>query len=312
MKYIILILILLLIFTFSCTDNDLIENQSEDIVSPKNSMELKVNGQNLNQEITTISAFYSICNETLSIQINSKVNNVTSNLLSFGLLKNGQLIYAFYTDKTTSPTYDYKTADFIPSSTFSIEEFEFIEGQKLHIKFSGNLLKKIWNFNHPSELIEINGNVKIVNFDTNYCNVFNEKIELTEEIKFNSITRITQGNPPNMNVWYNSNSLNGYNIQIINLNDSLLNLPLGTYTFDIDSTSEKIVFQKYIGPPMYYYSNEYIPQLWKTYQTEGEFTILEKNQINGHNVAKVIFNFTASYNGITEFDFNNKEMLISK
>lgn len=306
-----IILYFLIIFTLSCSDNDLIEDPSGEIISPENSLELKVNGENLNQEITSISAFYSTCKETLSIQIYSKAYNVSSILLSFEMLKNGELISAFYSDRTTSPTYDYKTADFIPSSTFSIQEFEFIEGQKLNFKFSGNLLKKIWNYNHPSELIEINGNVNIVNLDTYSCNFFNDKIELTDEIKFNSITCIFQGYPPNRNLWYNSNSLNGYNIQIKNLSDSILNLPLGTYTFDNTSTSEKIVFQKYIGSPMYYYSNEYIPQLWKTYQTNGQFTILEKNQINGQNVAKVILNFTASYNGVTEFEFINKEMYVS-
>lgn len=304
-----LLLILMTIFIFSCSKESNEDNLPE-VIIPKNSLILKVDGETRNENIVKISAVFC-CNQKITINIDSKKNGITSQLLKIILLKNGELVCANFNDKNSDPTYDYQTPDFIPSSTFIIEDFEFVENKKLTFKFSGNLFKKVYNYNHISQQININGIITINEFEKCICNSFNNSLQLNDNIKFYDFSMITQYNNSNQNISYVSNSLNGYNFQIINLSNSLINMPLGTYIFDNISTSQKIIFQKYIGPTIHYYSNIYVPNYWKLFETQGNFTIIEKTQINGYNVARVKLNFTANYNGVNEFNFSDAELLIS-
>jgi hypothetical protein len=54
----------------------------------------------------------------------------------FILLKTGELLFPNFVDKGAIGNTEYRTADFIPPSTLAIAEFEFIENEKLNMKFS--------------------------------------------------------------------------------------------------------------------------------------------------------------------------------
>lgn len=113
----------------------------------------------------------------------------------------------------------------------------------------------------------------------------------------------------NQNVRYEGTSLNGYNVIFKNFNQNLLQMPLGTYSFSDNSVSEKIELRKYIGLPKSFSTTFLIPNDWILYETQGNFTIVEKTIINGFEVVKLKLNFTATRNGTVEYTFINSEFL---
>ena len=171
------------------------------------------------------------------------------------------------------------------------------------------LFKKKYNLNQQNETIEIEGNVEIKKFSENICNTFVNFITLNNNIKFSNITRINDNNLTSSSIRYEGNSLNGYNINIKNLNQNLPDLPLGTYSFSNNSTTEKIEFRKYVGLPKSFSTSIIIPSDWILYETQGSFTIVEKTLINGFKVVKIKLNFTASHNGIVEYTINNADFI---
>ena len=242
-------------------------------------------------------------------QLLQKKNNVTGDLIVFNLTKQGELKSIYFADKSGEFRKDYYSADFIPSSTITISEFEFVENTKLKFKFNGQLFKKKYNLNQQNETIEIEGNVEIKKFSENICNTFVNFITLNNNIKFSNITRINDNNLTSSSIRYEGNSLNGYNINIKNLNQNLPDLPLGTYSFSNNSTTEKVEFRKYVGLPKSFSTSIIIPSDWILYETQGSFTIVEKTLINGFKVVKIKLNFTASHNGIVEYTINNADFI---
>lgn len=82
-------------------------------------------------------------------------------------------------------------------------------------------------------------------------------------------------------------------------------MPLGVYTFNENSTTERINFRKFIGQPRALTQN-IIPQEWLTYDTSGSFEIVERNRLsNGHRITKIIFNLVASENNVVIHTFNS-------
>jgi hypothetical protein len=286
-----------------CSSDDTpLNNPVEEL--PKNTVDLEINGTTIEDEVINISSFYS-CNERLFVSVSSKYNGVTSELFTITILKTGEIISAAFYNKLNGSRTNYRTADFIPGSTITIEEFEFVENEKLNIKLSGQLLKQTYNYSNTSETIDINGTISILKFSVNNCNVYPDYIELNNEISFLNISRKSQGYNQDRLVQYESFSLDGYQIVFNNFNESLKDMPLGTYNFNDLGNSQKIEFAKYTGPPRNFSTSFLIPTDWKTYNCDGSFTIVENAQIDGFNVTTVTMNFTASYNGVIEYTFTN-------
>ena len=296
-------LVLFTIFFLSCSPN-----KEEEILileqKPANKVELKINGEKITDEIIDVSSFY-ICDEKINVSVKSKKGTVTSELFTIEILRNGELSYAKFVNKKSFSNEEFSTPDYIPSSTIRIEEFEFVANKKLKIKFGGTLLKRIYNLKSNSESIEINGIIEINEFGKSTCNTFNDYIKLNDQIKFSDITRTEQESSANLSVRYESNSLNGYNIQFKNFTKFLTKMSLGTYYFDDLSNTEKLEFRKYIGIPKCFGTHTIIAEDWKLYSTNGSFTIVEKTMIDGRLVVKLKLNFTATYNGIEEYNFTN-------
>lgn len=299
-----LLLLLNVLVFMSCSS----QKEEEILIVEKkstNKIELQINGQKIDENIIDINSYY-ICDEKIYVDVSSKIGNVTSKLFTLELLRNGELSFAKFVDKKTAPTYTFSTADFIPSSTFSIDDFEFVENKKLKIKFSGTLFKQLYNLNNVSETLQISGTIEINEFGKSICNIFNDFINLNEQIKFTDISRSYQETKPNLTVWYESNSLGGFKIEFRNFTKFLQNMEIGTYNFNSLSSTERIEFKKYTGIPKYF-GGYFLPNDWKIYSTNGSFTIVEKRIVDGQQVVKIKLNFTASYNGIVEYDFKNAE-----
>jgi hypothetical protein len=291
----------------SCSNDNSIEENNE-ILENLNNIELKINGVNSVDNIVDVNSYYS-CDTDLNVTVTSKKNSVTEDLIVFNLTKQGQLKSIYFADKNGEIRKDYYSADFIPSSTITISEFEFIENTILKFKFNGQLFKKKNSLTQQNETIQIDGNVEIKKFTENLCNTFVNFINLNNNINFSNITRINDNNLTSPSIRYEGNSLNGYNIKIKNLNQNLPDLPIGTYSFSNNSTTEKIEFRKYVGLPKSFSTSIIIPSDWILYETQGSFTIVEKTTINGFQVVKIKLNFTASQNGIVEYTINNADFV---
>lgn len=302
-----IIILLVIVLNFGCSNDSIITENTELIENP-NKIDLKINGLNSDENIVEVSSYFS-CDRDLNVTVTSKRNFVTDDLLVMNLTKEGILKSVYFADKSGHSRQDYYSPDFIPSSTITISEFEFIENNKLKFKFKGLLFKKKYSLTQPNETIQIDGNVEIRNFTKSICNTFVNSINLNDDIKFSNISRIDDNNIPNALTRYEANSLNGYNINIKNLNQNVLDLAIGTYSFANNSVNEKIEFRKYIGLPKSFSTSYLIPSDWILYETQGSFTVVEKTKINGFEVVKVKLNFTASQNGVVEYTINNADFI---
>ncbi|MGJ1268966.1 hypothetical protein ACR78F_10830 [Sphingobacterium spiritivorum] len=301
------IIIVIIALLSSCSKGNLSE-ESTKVVKNLNSIELKINDINSIDHIVDVSSYYS-CATDLSVKVTSKKNNVTEDLIVFNLTKHGELKSVYFADKSGEFRKDYYSPDFVPSSTITISEFEFIENTKLKFKFNGQLFKKKYDLTQQNEMVQLEGVVEINKFSKNICNTFVNYITLNNNIKFSNITRINENNLTSSGIRYEGYSLNGYNISIKNLDHNLPDLPTGTYSFSNNSVTEKIEFRKYIGLPKSFSTTYIIPSDWILYETQGSFTIVEKSIMNGFQVVKVKLNFTASINGIIEYTFNDVDFI---
>ena len=302
-----ILILLIIILNISCS-NDSINDENINVIENPNKISLKINGLNTTENISEISSYFS-CDRDLNVTVTSKRNNVTEDLIVMNLTKDGKLKSVYFADKNGNSRQDYYSPDFIPSSTITISEFEFIDNTKLKFKFSGQVFKKKYNFLAPNETTTIEGNVEIKKFIDSQCNTFVNYMTLNDNIKLSNISRINQNNQQNLIVRYEGTSLNGYNIVLKNLNQNLMEMPLGTYSFSNNSINEKIEFRKYIGIPKSFSTTTLIPTDWISYETQGSFTITEKTTINGFPVVKLKLNFTATQNGTVEYIFTNSDFI---
>lgn len=136
--------ILTLIFgvlALSCSNDDSVIENTE-IIEKSNQIDLKIDGISSNDNIVNVSAFFN-CNQNLNVSVNSKKNNVTQELININLTKEGELKSIYFADLRGNFRQDFYSPDFIPSSTITITDFEFIENTSLKFKFSGEVFKLI-------------------------------------------------------------------------------------------------------------------------------------------------------------------------
>jgi hypothetical protein len=304
-----IIILLALVTSISCSD-DVTVNQESANPEIKNKIDLKINGVISNENITSVNASFS-CGNQLNIWVESKKNNVTKEIIKIKLTNTRELKYIqLICEDNNNITENFYSPDFIPSSTINISNFQFIEAKTLKFKLNGTLFKKKYSLLEANKTLDINVDFEIKDFTPHTCNAFINTLNLNNNINFTNLSRTVDSNLQFNNVLYTGVSLNGYHININNLNASLLDLPIGTYTFSDNSITEKIEFRKYIGlPKSLSTSNNIIPSEWIKYETQGSFTILSKTIINGFQVVKVQLNFTASQNGQVEHVFNDAEFI---
>jgi len=88
---------------------------------------------------------------------------------------------------------------------------------------------------------------------------------------------------------------NGYNI-ILALEQTIEEMPLGSYTFTNTSTTSNMILEKYIGEVQSSIFNipQKLPEEWQTFTTEGTFEITERyTDTRGILVINGTFSFNA-------------------
>lgn len=298
-----LISFLFLFISFSCSSDDETTPTITEEPTSRNKIDLKINGLPPVNGIKDLTATFC-CNDKITVSFDHWIS--TPNGLGYGgtafslsLDKNGNLIGLWYKDYT-HPNNEFESAYFIPVSTLTIENFQFVENQLLKFKISGQIFKRTYNFFTAPETVNIDANIEIKDFITCTCSFFISKLTTNNSFKFHQITKTEQGT----NIRYEANTNNGYQIEFKNFNQYLSNMPIGTYTFNENSTTHRIDFRKFIGVPRAFYMT-IIPQEWLQYETSGSFEIFERYQVNGQTVAKVRFNLVAKENGVIVHVFNN-------
>jgi hypothetical protein len=148
-----ILILLIIILNISCS-NDLINDEDISVIENPNKISLNINGLSTTENISEISSYFS-CDRDLNVTVTSKRNNVTEDLIAINLTKDGKLKSVYFADKSGNFRQDYYSPDFIPSSTITISEFEFIDNTKLKFKFSGQVFKKNIIFWHQMKLLQL-------------------------------------------------------------------------------------------------------------------------------------------------------------
>lgn len=293
-------LLLLLVFTASCSTDDVADEIITELPA-NNKIDITINGEPPVHTIRDLTASFC-CSNRISVSFNLRNESNGTGRSSFwvSLDKNGNLLGLGYND-FKNPSTDFYSPFFTPTSTLTITDFEFVENQILKFKVSGEIFEETHNFFTIPEPTDITATIEMTDFHKCSCNTFSSSLQLSDDYIFSRFTRSTIGN----DIRYFSHANNGYQVELTNFTNSLRNMPVGIYNFDENSTTERINFRKFIGQPRAF-SYTIIPQEWLTYDTAGSFEILERTrQSNGQLVTKVKFNLVVSENNVVIHQFSN-------
>ncbi len=295
------LLLFVLTLIYSCTSDDI----EEELITEepiKNKIELKINGQPSPNRIRGLSASVC-CSKKLSISFDNLVDTESGNYyggtgMYLELDTNGNLLSLWY--QSYGPRKEYYSPFFYPTSTLNVTDFEFIENEILKVSVSGQIFRESYNFYEEPETATIDAEIEIKDFHTCICNTYSSKISNYNDFIFDGLTRRKELN----DISYYAYTTNGYQLEFLNFNEYIRDMPLGVYEFDQNSSSQRIDFRKFIGVPRAFML-EVIPQEWLKYETSGSFEIIEKLQIGNNLVTKVKFDLTAKHNNEVVFQFNN-------
>ena len=304
MKKLLKLFVVILFLNVGCSSDETLITKTvkEEVV--KNRIDLKVNSQIPVNSIRNLTATFC-CNSDLSVRFEHWVP--TSNGLGYGgsafninLDKNGNLLGLWYKDYT-HPNNEFSSALFIPTSTLTINDFQFTENQILKFKVAGKIFKQTYNFFTQPEFVNIDADIEIKDFNKCNCDSFVSTLKTNDNLLFHRISKTQQGN----DIKYSAYTNNGYHVEFLNFTQSLKNLPIGLYPFTENSTSQRIDFRKFEGVPRNF-SFSIIPQEWLKYDTSGNFEIVEKRQLSsGEIVTKVKFILVAKFNNQIIYNFEN-------
>jgi hypothetical protein len=197
----------------------------------------------------------------------------------------------------------YRSADFIPSSTFLIKNFKFDKANRdIIFEFEGQLTDPRPNKNKS---ISIKGKIEDKNVIIAKCNGLLQKV-----------TASINGSVYRENMTYSiseadgrtscySFSENGYSLSLFTPQEPK-DMELKTYSFGKNSTTNLITFEKYIGSvrATQYISPPKIDGEWEKFDYVGGFTLTEKVNSNGRVFTKGIFSLDV-------FDKNSNALVYS-
>jgi hypothetical protein len=280
-----LIYIALVALGFSCDDKKGIE---KDI----NTFEISIN----NSPIVKNQAEFSVNENCGFIFSDVLVNNdysITMELSDAGVIRK-ILLFELNGNYRT-----YKSVDFIPSSNFNINNFFFDrQSKKIGFDFGGQLLNPQDNL----KAINIKGKVEDKTLNIVECKEqpFSIKAKINNAIyRENKIYILYQINGPSETFSF---SEDGYSLVLLTAQE-LKNMSLKAYTFDNNSITNKISFEKYIGPvrSSLFIDPPKIDGEWEKYNYQGSFTILERITSNSRVFTKGVFSMNV-------YDKNTNEL----
>ncbi len=197
----------------------------------------------------------------------------------------------------------YRSADFVPSSTFHIKNFKFDKANRdLSFEFEGQLTDQRPNKNKS---ITIKGKIEDKNLILAKCNGLLQKVTASINggaYRENMAYSVSEANGQTACFSF---SENGYSLTLFTP-QAPKDMELKTYCFGKNSTTNLITFEKYIGPVK---SSQYIspPKIdgeWEKFDYAGSFTLTEKVNSNGRIFAKGIFSLDV-------FDKNSNALVYS-
>lgn len=293
--------LILFLLLFSCTNDEdvVVVNQSVNVLLENKQFQI-INNDFLTQEI---------CNDILIDFIYDKPENHF--IMSFVISKKGELKRISLLDFKRGANF-FLTPDFNPVGLMAITNFKYDEVQKsVYFDFNGELIKTIngiQDMDTHQDKVKIKGTVNANNANTRECSTFRPDLTFeVAELKFVTAeinASFTSSVSTNSYIFrYYSN--NGYRILIKSKTD-LWNLGKGVYSFNENSTDNRIDLEQYIGIIRASGSGTYSRDIdWKKYKTSGSFTILEHTTINGEKVTRGEMNLQVYDNGVLKHDVIN-------
>ncbi|SFE55307.1 hypothetical protein [Flavobacterium xueshanense] len=293
--------LLLFLVLYSC-DKDEIEK--EDI---KRSFEIKIDNENLKVTNSSISSNES-CNGVFASCRYDSSNNMGFRI-EFRLNKNGALRNITLFDYRNKNMH-FETADFNPKGLMTITNFEYDETKNyLHFNFKGELLEQSYSdaLDVDKKRKHIEGTITIQDVRNTECTSFisdlnfeTNTLNFLTNLPYSSFDSSLKTNPYQFFFY----SDNGYRA-IIKSKKDLWDLDKGTYTFDQNSTENRIDLEQYIG---IFRATQLLwirPVDWKKFQTSGSYIIKERLIINGLKVSRGEINTQVFDNGVLLHTINN-------
>lgn len=197
----------------------------------------------------------------------------------------------------------YRSADFIPSTTFLIKNFKFDKANRdLSFEFEGQLTDPRPN---KDKSISIKGKIEDKNLIIAKCNGLLQKVTASingSAYRENMTYSLSEAN--GQTACY-SFSENGYSLTLFTPQEPK-DMELKTYSFGKNSTTNLITFEKYIGSvrSTQYVSPPKIDGEWEKFDYVGGFTLTEKVNSNGRVFTKGIFSLDV-------FDKNSNALVYS-
>lgn len=283
------LILFLLFFCIGCN------NLTEADESPNQFMEISINDKKIK-----ISSGEFVGNENCNtIFISASVDKLR---IEFALSKDGFIKDVVVVDY--SDNHDYRTADFNPSGTFSVQNYLYDNDTKLlTLIFSGIL----YDLSDSDNTISIDGKIKFNTLNKVGCSFepWSMKADLNDD--YFSCPTIFGESDSEITAWVGFSD-SGIKLTITTA-DALKDMAVGKYIFTQEDILNTLMIEKYIGEIKASSFKSLNSNEWESYQCEGELIIEE--QIEGAKPhTKGSFTFKAFKNKKLVYEVKNGEFSI--
>lgn len=199
----------------------------------------------------------------------------------------------------------FETSYFDPYEHLKINNFKFDnKTNSLYFEFEGNLFSATMSQNEP---LFVKGKINIpvlkdIECKNYYSNVLKLQNDHDRLLHRESSSIIDYVGTPQKSYRYIFNTDNGF-LFTLHSTKSLSELPLGEYTFNNSSATNKVTIQKYIGTPdirpSFHHTN------WTDFDTAGTFTVTGKFQKNDYHISRGSITIKAYKDNVLKHSFEN-------
>ena len=280
------------IFLVGCNDT------AEEPESPNQSMEISVNNETIKIFDEEFGANENCDNIYVSASVYKKF------MVELGLTKEGFIKDVLLVDYSNSDNNHYRTADFKPSETFSIQNYFYDEGTK-HVTF--NFSGTLYDDTNEDNTILIDGKINLSNLKTIDCSYepWSMKADLNDNY-FSCPIIVGKGYSDRTEWWGFSDS--GIKLTIIT-SQELSDMPIGKYAFTQADIQNIVTIENYIGQSKASAIKLFNGSEWENYQCEGEL-IIEEHIEGAKPHTKGSFTIHAFKNGELVYEVENGKFSI--
>jgi hypothetical protein len=240
-----------------------------------NKFALNIDGENIDFSGGYVQGWF-LCGEHINFSVEAGGFRFDLKILTDGTVRS-----VYFKNAKNSKV--YQIPRYVENKFMLLKNLEFAKDEFARTEFRGYL----YSSENRTDSVLVQGKLDITYFSGGSCN-HTEFVKLDNEHYFDvfSIVRTTTYT----DVKYSASNYNGDCVVFETLDKKMSELPIGTYNFNKNSTTPKIIFKRYIGEIMPYnrtfYENE-----WKDYETLGSFTIEnhENNRTKGSINLQVVF-----------------------